>query len=117
MAGPKKPRGRAKSKAPAVIDVGDSPKDDTDEADEKDAKDEVDEDKDEAEGGAEEGVDTDLVHAVAIDVDDAHEEPDDSSKVDEENEKRAMRGGSLARRDPMAVYMSETRRYPLLSPE
>ena len=30
---------------------------------------------------------------------------------------RAERGGSLARRDPMAAYMAETRRYPLLTPE
>lgn len=112
MAGPKKPRGRSKAKAPAVIDVGDSPKD---EAKEEDA-----EEKEEEEGGAEEGVDTDLVHAAAIDVDDSHEEPatgDDEPQFDDEAEKRAMRGGSLARRDPMAVYMSETRRYPLLSPE
>ena len=29
----------------------------------------------------------------------------------------ARRGGSLARRDPMAAYMRETRRYPLLTPE
>jgi RNA polymerase sigma-32 factor len=27
------------------------------------------------------------------------------------------RGGSLARRDPMAVYLRETRRYPLLTPD
>src|SRR5262249_57834030 len=36
--------------------------------------------------------------------------------ADEEPE-RPVRGGSLARRDPLAAYMSETRRYPLLTPE
>jgi RNA polymerase sigma-32 factor len=30
---------------------------------------------------------------------------------------RPSRGGSLAKRDPLAAYMQETRRYPLLTPE
>jgi RNA polymerase sigma-32 factor len=51
----------------------------------------------------------DVVSAVAI-------EPE---VVDDDAEEVAppQRGGSLARRDPMAVYLRETRRYPLLTPE
>jgi len=44
-----------------------------------------------------------------------------SAEVDHDGDEPAVvkpaRGGSLARRDPMAVYMSETRRYPLLTPQ
>ncbi len=85
-----------------VIDVGDQP--------DKDA------DAEESEGEAEEAeadVDPDVVaQDAAIDVGDEHPE----EHVDEEPAK-PVRGGSLARRDPLAAYMSETRRYPLLTPE
>src|SRR5262245_16964118 len=43
-------------------------------------------------------------------------EPDEVLEDDEEAQ-RAERGSSLAKRDPMALYLRETRRYPLLTPE
>ncbi|MDB4958219.1 MAG: putative polymerase, sigma 70 family subunit [Myxococcales bacterium] len=85
-----------------VIDVGDSPdKETTDE----DAHEEV-----EAEPDTE--IDPDLVEAAAaIDV------GDEATDEAEQREPPKSRGGSLARRDPLSAYMSETRRFPLLTPE
>ena len=92
-------RKRAAKKKADVIDVGDRPA-------EKEAEDE-DEEKE-----SEEGLDNDLLQAAqAIDV----EEPSDEEP--EPRQPATTRGGSLARRDPMAAYMSETRRYPLLTPD
>ncbi len=93
-----KPRKQA-----AVIDVGDKP-----DPDEKDS--EPDEDADE-EQDSDEGVDTDLAStAETIDVGD-EVEPTDDVEIPVKST-----GGSLARRDPMAAYMREARRYPLLTP-
>ncbi|HET9988144.1 MAG TPA: sigma-70 factor domain-containing protein, partial [Kofleriaceae bacterium] len=100
--------GKSRTKKSKVIDVGDRPAEDaeTDEGDDSEAKD----DKDE-------GLDTDLANAGAIDVgEDSHDEPDhDHDDVPRVPVKREA--GSLARRDPLGTYMAETRRYPLLTPE
>jgi RNA polymerase sigma-32 factor len=100
MAEQKKTGGR-KKKAD-VIDVGDKPaRESTEEETEDEEKEESDE-----------GLDTDLVASAAIDVgEEASDEDLPEPKVP------ASREGSLARRDPLAAYMSETRRYPLLTPE
>jgi RNA polymerase sigma-32 factor len=94
-----------KTSKQTVIDVGErpAPEEDSEDEDEKEEKDD------------DEGADTDIVKAAeAIDV---GEEP----TVDDDDRERAApapRGtGSLAKRDPMGVYMRETRRYPLLTPE
>jgi RNA polymerase sigma-32 factor len=100
MAEQKKKGGR-KKKAD-VIDVGEQP------AQESADEDSEDEEKEESE----EGLDADLAAAAAIDV---GEEPGDEEVP--EPKVPASREGSLARRDPLAAYMSETRRYPLLTPE
>src|SRR5262245_34418848 len=93
------PGGKAK-KTPDVIDVGDEPAEKESESDEAEETDrEVD------------GLDADLVAAAStIDV-------GDDATGDHEPAEPPVRGGSLARRDPLAAYMSETRRYPLLTPE
>jgi RNA polymerase sigma-32 factor len=103
-----------KSKAPPkrksanVIDVGDKPADD-------DAEESEDEDSDEkSEKDSEEGLDTDLASG-AIDVEETEEGPSDEEL--EKLEKAASKAGSLAKRDPMAAYMREVRRYPLLTPD
>jgi RNA polymerase sigma-32 factor len=98
MAEQKKKGGR-KKKAD-VIDVGEKP-----------AQESSQEDSEEEEKESDEGLDTDLVAAAAIDVGDATEEELPEPKIPRSRE------GSLARRDPLAAYMSETRRYPLLTPE
>jgi len=90
-----------------VIDVGDKPDAETDGETEEDS---------EKESDSEEGLDTDLAAAAeTIDVGDA--ELTDVDVEDLPEPKVSTRGGSLARRDPMAAYMAETRRYPLLTPE
>jgi len=89
-----------------VIDVGEPPRESPEEPVEDDEDKEDKEDKDE-----EEGLDADLAAAAAIDVGD--EVPD----VEVPEPKTSSKGGSLARRDPLAAYMRETRRYPLLTPE
>src|SRR5262249_46487163 len=67
-------------------------------------------DADESDDAKAEGADIDLVSAPPpIDVDDLAD--DDAAAPPP-----AARG-SLAKRDPMAVHMRETRRYPLLTPE
>lgn len=84
-----------------MIDVGGEPAE----------KDSDPEEADEAEPEAD-GLDADLVAAATtIDV------ASDDGTGDHEPVEPPSRGGSLARRDPLAAYMSETRRYPLLTPE
>ena len=99
---------RRRTKQAEVIDVGEKPSDD--EAGERDARDGRDESDDES-GKPEvaEGADVDIAGAVPIDVDDIAD--DDSAAP------APAARGSLAKRDPMAVYMRETRRYPLLTPD
>jgi RNA polymerase sigma-32 factor len=102
MAEQKKTGGR-KKKAD-VIDVGDKP---ASEAGSEEAGDDEEAEKDD---DNEEGLDADLAAAATtIDVGD---EPADLPEP-----KVSSREGSLARRDPLAAYMRETRRYPLLTPE
>jgi RNA polymerase sigma-32 factor len=103
--GKRKSTGRSgpKKRPSGVIDVGDKPEDETEEKSEEDAEETEDE-----------GVDVDLAKAATpIDV---AAETDDELPVDEEP-KPARGTGSLARRDPMAAYMADVRRYPLLTPE
>jgi RNA polymerase sigma-32 factor len=97
--------GKRKKSSSKVIDVGDKPADDEDS--EKSSE-------DEGEADGEDGLDKDLLEAAsAIDVnDEGVGESDDVPDVPVRRE-----AGSLARRDPLAAYMSETRRYPLLTPE
>jgi RNA polymerase sigma-32 factor len=98
---------RRRKKQAEVIDVGEKPSDD--ESAEREAQDGG-EDSDEDNGKGElDGVDVDLATAPAIDVD---EVSDDDAPAPAPAQK-----GSLAKRDPMAVYMRETRRYPLLTPD
>ena len=122
----RKPRpSKAKGK---VIDVGGTISEGTGEENSQeadaDARAEADADA-EGEGGSssDDGVDTDLASGAGASIeadDDAHVEPGEGGEVAEvdlveEKPVRVERG--LARRDPMSVYMSETRRFPLLSPE
>ena len=102
MAEQKKTGGRRKKAD--VIDVGDKP------AQESSEEDSEDEDK---EPEAEDGLDADLAAAAAIDV---GEPTEDDVEIPEPKAKRDT-SGSLAKRDPLAAYMRETRRYPLLTPE
>ena len=107
MAETKKTRGR-KKKAD-VIDVGDEPA--------KESSEEEDGDSDEEKEGEEDGLDSDLVNAAAnVGSDDGEAELVDDVEIPEPKSPLG-KGGSLARRDPMAAYMAETRRYPLLTPE
>jgi RNA polymerase sigma-32 factor len=105
---------RRRKKKAEVIDVGEKPSDD--EADRRDgegrdASDEADADDDDGKAEPLEGADVDLASAAPpIDVDDI---ADDDSAAPPAPAAR----GSLAKRDPMAVYMRETRRYPLLTPD
>jgi RNA polymerase sigma-32 factor len=103
----RKKAGGKRRKSAKVIDV--------DGAEAKPVED-ADEDADDEAEGDDQGADTDLANAGAIDVgdDDApHEERAETDDVPAVSTK----GGSLARRDPLSVYMSETRRYPLLTPQ
>ncbi len=109
MADPKsKPSGRKKK--PGVIDVGDKPDQDSSQEEPEGDEGDGDEEKDDAD----DGLDTDLANAAAIDV---GEEPDADDLPEPKVAKAARTGGSLARRDPLSTYMSETRRYPLLTPD
>ena len=106
----KRPAGKRRSKASHkdVIDVGEPPA-------EKDS-DQAGEDENEEEKPSDEGsdIDPDLVEAAAA----AIETEENVDELEEPPEpKVSPRGGSLARRDPMAAYMAEVRRYPLLTPE
>jgi RNA polymerase sigma-32 factor len=101
-----------------IIDVGEKPTDDPDDpADDKAESDDEDKDEDKDDKAELEGADIDLASAArAIDVDDNTAEPSEGGE--DEAPVRAPRGsGSLAKRDPMSVYMRETRRYPLLTPD
>src|SRR5690349_390068 len=96
-----------------VIDVGEQPA-------EKDA----DAAEEEAEESSDGEVEADLIDAAqamaAGEDEDAHESTGEVELVDADEApepKVSSRGGSIARRDPMAAYMSEVRRYPLLTPE
>jgi RNA polymerase sigma-32 factor len=103
MAEQKKKAGR-KKKAD-VIDVGDEP---ARESPQEESAEGEDEDKDDGE----DAIDPDLVAAAAIDIGDEIEDVELP-----EPKLPSGRDGSLARRDPLAAYMAETRRYPLLTPE
>ncbi|HEY0986513.1 MAG TPA: RNA polymerase factor sigma-32 [Kofleriaceae bacterium] len=101
---------RRRKKQAKVIDVGEKPSDDeTAERDRQDGSDESDDDDGKVE--VVEGADVDIhgAGAAPIDVD---EVADDDSAAP-----APAARGSLAKRDPMAVYMRETRRYPLLTPD
>ncbi|HEX2690957.1 MAG TPA: RNA polymerase factor sigma-32 [Kofleriaceae bacterium] len=106
---------RRRKKKVDVIDVGERPADDAGNK----ADDDADEDgADKAE--VLEGADIDLASAAApLDVDAIAEVAEVAEVIDDEAEAAVPsgRGGSLAKRDPMAVYMRETRRYPLLTPD
>jgi RNA polymerase sigma-32 factor len=99
-----------RKKKTAIIDVGETPSD-ANASDDKDKDEDAEEADEEEEPKAEteEGADTDLASTPAS----ADEVLDD----DAEEVVPAPKGRSIARRDPMAVYMRETRRYPLLTPE
>jgi RNA polymerase sigma-32 factor len=97
-----------RKKKVGVIDVGDKPDQESEESADADA--ESDEDKEEKEAEETEGLDADLAAAAAIDVGEPDVEDLPEPKVSD-------RGGSLAKRDPLAAYMNETRRYPLLTPD
>src|ERR1041385_1316336 len=110
----RKPAGKGKAKA-KVIDVestegvADRPDDgEREDAEGHDGEPEGHDGEREADGEPHDG-DAEAASATAI-------EPDEVLDDDEEA-KRAARGSSLAKRDPMAVYLRETRRYPLLTPE
>jgi RNA polymerase sigma-32 factor len=104
MAGSKKSRSKKK-----VIDVGDKPDGETEEADESSEDESPEKD---------EGLDTDLA-AGPIDVGEETATEDGTSEPDDDVPRVPAKreAGSLARRDPLSTYMSETRRYPLLTPE
>jgi RNA polymerase sigma-32 factor len=114
MAERKKPgsgRSRRKKSDDAVGGAGDAG-----DGDAAAAKDGESEDSDETETSEGDGVDDlmasgqGVVEVVGDDEVPSEEEPAEVAPI-------AARGGSLARRDPLAAYMSETRRYPLLTPE
>ena len=121
---PRKRSSKAKG-AGKVIDVGGAVPESSAQENSEEREHERDEEADAeaAESSSDEGVDTDLAAGAAapIDVDeDAHPEPaaeadaDVVDHTDDDKPVRVERG--LARRDPMSIYMSETRRFPLLSP-
>jgi RNA polymerase sigma-32 factor len=104
---------RRRKKQADVIDVGEKPIDDRDDGDgDGRSEDEADDDSDDKDDKAEplEGADIDLASAAPpIDVDGVAD--DDTAAP------APAARGSLARRDPMAVYMREARRFPLLTPD
>ncbi len=108
-----KPPGAGKKRSKkAVIDVGEQPAE-TDPEAEEGVEDEGDSEPAADAKDGEPEIDPDLVEAAAEiseaeNVDDLEEPPEP---------KVSTRGGSIARRDPMAAYMSEVRRFPLLTPE
>ena len=104
-----KPAGGKKRSKKAVIDVGEQPAEDKDseEAEESSEEEGEPEDKDV-------DVDPDLIEAAA---EISETESVDVSDEDLPEPKVSTRGGSLARRDPMAAYMNEVRRFPLLTPD
>jgi RNA polymerase sigma-32 factor len=116
---------RRGKKKPEVIDVGETPADEREPAAAREAGDGDDEDKEEE--GEADGVDLAMAAphgAIDVDTDgdgdgEGRREADGDVEVSEDDiDAPPARGtGSIARRDPMAVYMRETRRYPLLTPE
>jgi RNA polymerase sigma-32 factor len=78
-----------------------------------------DDDEEAEKGDGDEGVDVDMAKGGAvIDVEDSGPaDGDDAAQVELEDIPEAKGTGSLARRDPMAAYMREVRRYPLLTPD
>jgi len=112
------PAGAKRRKKPTskVIDVGDKP-DDAD--DPKDSEKDSDKDGDEEQDGDGDGVDTDLasVPPPVIDTEEGGGGGGGGDDVEVEEAAPVERGSSLARRDPMALYLRETRRYPLLTPD
>jgi RNA polymerase sigma-32 factor len=125
MAERKKPRGKGSASSAArnapVIDVASAEK--TSDAEEVEPQPD---EHAEAEPGEGEGLDHDLAAAVpvAIEADPVAGEIDDEAIVGEPVDidpddlpAAPSRGGTLARRDPLQIYMAETRRYPLLSAE
>src|SRR6476646_1098466 len=99
MAERKSTKGGRKKKAD-VIDVGESPATESADA-------EAEEDS-EKEAESEDVLVTDLA-AAAETIDVSGEEVDVADADEVREPKVSTRGGSLARRDPMAAYMSETR--------
>jgi RNA polymerase sigma-32 factor len=115
----RKSRGRKPAAKPArakakVIDVEASERvADRPESDERDGEPDERDEHDERDGEPEadhEPHEGDTEHASPAAI-----EPDEV--LDDEEKAPVERGSSLARRDPMALYLRETRRYPLLTPE
>jgi RNA polymerase sigma-32 factor len=77
------------------------------------------EDNDEAADDGVDAVDVEILGNVASVAapDGADEAEAVDGVVDDTAEPSVVKGGALSRRDPMAVYMSEVRRFPLLKPE
>lgn len=101
-------RKAASRRSKAVIDVGEQPA----EKDPEDQDEEEREEEDAEKAGSDSDIDPDLVEAAnAITEDESVDDLEDLP------EPKVTRGGSLARRDPMAAYMADVRRYPLLTPE
>jgi len=92
----------ARKKKSDVIDVGEQPK--PDEADEEASE-------------KDEDVEPDLVEQAAELVGEAEAEDDPAEDAEDPPLPAVRSTGSLARRDPLAAYMAETRRYPLLTPQ
>jgi RNA polymerase sigma-32 factor len=106
-----KPAGKRRPKK-AVIDVGEPPAKNTSEEEDPEARDDRDDDVEAADA---EPADAELDAAEIADTDaDADDEPGEDPPPPPTP---TTRGGSLARRDPMAAYMAEVRRYPLLTPD
>ncbi|MBA3454794.1 MAG: RNA polymerase factor sigma-32 [Deltaproteobacteria bacterium] len=104
-----KSKGKGRASQNRIIDVGERPA-------EKDPDQDEDAEDDGEKSSENDGdVDPDLVEAAAaaVEAEDAASDEDGDVPVP----KVSTRGGSIARRDPMAAYMSEVRRYPLLTPE
>jgi RNA polymerase sigma-32 factor len=107
-------KSRAGKARPAVIDVSGEVSDGAQ------AEPEAETDADAEAGDADQenaGLDHDLAQAAGATIDAESEEVVGHDAGEAEEVAAPSRGGSLARRDPMAVYMAETRRYPLLSAE
>ncbi len=102
------------SKRPSkIIDVGDKPVDE-DDVDPTESEEESD-DADPTESDADEAS-----KAPAIDISDEDDDEDSSDAADAAAlalERKAARSSSIAKRDPMAAYMADVRRYPLLTPD
>ena len=103
--------GKGRKKKSEIIDVGDAPAKDSERRQGRGGR--------RGRAGDEDGVDKDMLDtAGAIDVGDEVEPADDGDHDDGVPAVPARReAGSLARRDPLSLYMSETRRYPLLTPD